>query len=147
MGSETPEVSGMISISDKMDVRKACDNILRNVESLGYGERDRFAVRLAVEEAATNAIIHGNKEDPDKKARIDYAVHKDRISITVTDEGEGFDYTTVANCTDPNHVTRTGGRGVCLIKEFMDEISCNEKGNSLTMVRFRGSYKGKGAQK
>jgi len=147
MCSETPEVSGMISISDKMEVRKACDTVLRGLTSLGYGDRDQFAVRLAVEEAATNAIIHGNKEDPDKKTRIDYAVYKDRVSITVTDEGEGFDYTTVANCTDPDHVMRTGGRGVCLIKEFMDEISPNENGNSLTMVRFRGSCKGKGAQK
>jgi len=143
MNSETPEVSGMISISDKMDVRRACDNILRNVESLGYEERDRFAVRLAVEEATTNAIIHGNKEDPDKKVRIDYGVYKDRVSITVSDEGKGFDYSKVENCTEPDHIGRTGGRGVCLIREFMDEISPNENGNSLTMVRFRGSCKGK----
>ncbi len=137
MCDETPEVTGVISLSSKMEVRQACDDIVRAVKQFNYGEKDQFAVRLAVGEALTNAIIHGNKEDPEKKARIDYAVYRDKIHIEVTDEGDGFDYTRVDDCTKPDNIMRTGGRGVCLIREFMDEVKYAEQGNSLLMARHR----------
>ncbi len=142
MCDETPEVSGMITLSSRMDVRKACDDVVKVVKLLNYDERDLFAVRLAVEETLTNAIIHGNKEDPDKKARVDYVIYRDKVNITVSDEGEGFDCKQVDDCTQPNHLMRAGGRGVRLIQEFMDEVRYSDKGNSVQMVRFRGRNEG-----
>ena len=143
MSEETPEVTGTMKVYSRKDVRKACDDFIRVMQLFNFGNRDEFAARLSLEEAVTNAIIHGNKEDPQKAAFIEYAVYLDRLVITVTDEGEGFDLANLPDCTWPENRMHNGGRGVCIITRLMDEAKYNEKGNSLTMVRHRDSDKGK----
>ena len=135
----SPEVTGTIKVYSRKDIRKACDDLIRVVKLFGFQERDYFALRLSLDEALINAVVHGNKEDPSRVAFVEYAVHFDRVELTVTDQGEGFDHGNVESCTDPKNIMRPGGRGVCLIRKYMDKAEYNERGNSLHMVRRRST--------
>jgi len=143
MRKRKPKAAGTITLSSTGEIRKVCDALLGTLWDLKYDEQDQFAIHLAVDEALSNAIVHGNKEDPKKSVRVDYEVFKDRVNITVTDEGRGFDHKHIASCTDPLHLMENHGRGVCLMQRFMDELSFGEKGNSVRMTRFSGSKKGR----
>jgi serine/threonine-protein kinase RsbW len=68
-----------------------CERILPELEASDFSEEEVFGVHLALEEAFLNALKHGNRMDPGKAIRIEYSVDSDRIEISVTDEGEGFD--------------------------------------------------------
>jgi CheY-like chemotaxis protein len=119
---------------------------------------------VALHEALTNAIIHGNlgvgselRETDEKKyygllkERQTTAPHRDRrvyVTATLTrkearfvirDEGEGFDPGTLPDPTDPANLGRVTGRGLLLIQTFMDEVEHNEDGNQITMVKRCGS--------
>jgi len=78
--------------------------ILEAIASMQYDETDRFAVRLAFEEALSNAFKHGNKGDDSKPVTVFCAVDQRHIEIEVTDQGEGFDPDAVP---DPTHHART----------------------------------------
>jgi len=109
--------------------------ILPVLTNKGYGERALFAVKLALEEATINAIKHGNQLDDTKKVSIRFTVADDRVIISVADEGEGFDPAAVPDPTRPENLTIATGRGLALIRAYMDEVSFNEKGNEITMVK------------
>ena len=114
-----------------------CEQILSKLEANGFDKDDIFAVHLALEEAFLNAVKHGNKMDPTKKVKIDYSVGSDKIEISMTDEGEGFEPTSVG---DPRHgesLYKPGGRGLLLMNSYMDVVKFTERGNGLYMVRYK----------
>ncbi|GEM_PF-1590903 len=105
--------------------------------SFGYG------TLLAVDEALQNAIIHGNKEDPSKKVQIIYYLCPDYLEITIRDEGEGFDwravveeYNLLKDSKDPD-VFMKFSRGLFLILKTMDEVTFNDQGNEITILKYR----------
>ncbi len=102
-----------------------------------YGSHDTFAVRTGFEEAATNAIAHGNQGDPAKAATIDLTVDEAKVEITIQDEGPGFDYSHVEDPTARKNLLKDGGRGVMLIRNFMDEVHFNDTGNRIRLVKYR----------
>ena len=116
---------------------KVCEQILSKVEASGFDQDDIFAVHLALEEAFLNAVKHGNKMDPTKKVKIDYSVSLDKIEISLTDQGEGFSPTSVADPRFGDGLYKPGGRGLLLINSYMDVIKFNEQGNTLYMVRYK----------
>ncbi|HLR76293.1 MAG TPA: ATP-binding protein, partial [Balneolaceae bacterium] len=73
-------------------------------------------MQLAVNEAVTNAIIHGNNNDRSKKVQISVKKQDDKIEINVKDEGTGFNPKIIPNPTDQEHLLKTSGRGIFLIK-------------------------------
>ncbi len=112
------------------------DAILPVLDNKGYGERSRFAVKLALEEAVINAIKHGNELDDTKKVGISFYVGEDRVVITVTDEGEGFQPEEVPDPTSGDNLLATSGRGLALMRASMDEIRYNDSGNEVTLVKY-----------
>lgn len=86
---------------------------------------DSFCIRLCMEEALVNAIQHGNKNQPEQMVHLEITEIEDRCRISVRDEGEGFDphALTMPDCE------QMGGRGVCLIKHYMESVhfNCEEK--------------------
>jgi serine/threonine-protein kinase RsbW len=102
-----------------------------------YGPHDTFAIRTGFEEAANNAITHGNGGDPAKKATIDLRVGQGKVEITLQDQGPGFDYSHVADPTSKENLLKESGRGVMLIHSFMDEVHYNESGNRIRLVKYR----------
>lgn len=108
--------------------------ILVQIEKIGMDEERVFAVRLALEEAIANAIKHGNKMDPTKKVTIRFLNEKDRLTFEVSDEGDGFDSTTVPDPTDAEHLPLPHGRGILLMRAYADEVTFNESGNLVRLV-------------
>ena len=92
--------------------------------------RDEPCTRLCVEEALVNAIRHGNGCDASRNVRLEISVQDARCTVRVFDEGEGFAPEAVAEPT----TEQLGGRGICLIRHYMDEVSFNAEDHCLEMV-------------
>lgn len=91
---------------------------------------------LALTEAVNNAIVHGNKSDISKKVILEFSVTDSKIKIEITDEGEGFDLGKIPDPTLPENLLRENGRGVYIMKHFVDEMyyTKTKNGNSLTLI-------------
>lgn len=125
-------------------------------------ENDRLRVTVALSEALVNAIYHGNLEvgselrEQDEKAYrrlleerrhskpyADRRIHvhtsesADEARYVIRDEGNGFDPASLPDPTDPTNLERTSGRGLLLIRTFMDEVRHNDKGNEIVMIKRR----------
>jgi serine/threonine-protein kinase RsbW len=112
--------------------------ILRALEEMDYGEDDLFNVRLALDEACINAIKHGNREDPGKAISVSVKVDPRAVWMEVVDEGSGFDYNSILDPRNGERLHETGGRGLFLIQQFMEEVRFNEQGNLICMVYQKG---------
>jgi len=110
--------------------------ILKHIERCGYTEEASFAIKLALEEAMTNAVRHGNGNDARKRIRVRYAVDRSRTVIIVRDEGGGFCPTDVPDPTCPDRLTLPTGRGIMLMRAYMDEVSFGEAGTEVCLVKF-----------
>ncbi|MDY0096095.1 MAG: response regulator [Candidatus Vecturithrix sp.] len=119
-------------------------NIIADAKLMGYDEADLYdKIPVTIDEAVTNAIKHGNKFQEEKKVYIDIQINIERIKIVVADEGEGFDVTSVPDPTDPTNFLKPSGRGILFMSIGMDEIRYNQKGNVLTLIKYRKSSKEK----
>jgi serine/threonine-protein kinase RsbW len=105
-------------------------------KKLHFGD-DFFArLMLAVSEAATNAILHGNKLEASKKVSLEaFQSEENRLIFEVKDEGNGFDPQTLPDPLDDNNLLKTSGRGVFLMKEYANEVQYAENGTKL-ILRF-----------
>ena len=117
------------------EVNRAEETILQAIAEHGFSESDSFAIKLALEEALANAIKHGNSGDPDKHVIVEFSIEDDRFQISISDEGGGFDPEDVPDPTLDENLTKPYGRGVMLMRTYMDEVSYNEAGNCVTMSK------------
>ncbi len=108
--------------------------ILEEVEACGYSENATFAIKLALEEAFTNAFRHGNRCDPGKHITVRYKVDQERIEIQVCDEGNGFEPGDVPDPTQPEYIDRPHGRGIMLMRAYLDKVEFSKDGNSVRLV-------------
>ncbi len=92
---------------------------------LGIDEDKMSGLMLSVTEATTNAIIHANKSDINKKVELDVIVSDGYITIKVKDEGKGFDPTKVPDPTEPENLLKDSGRGLYLMRIYMDDLKYN----------------------
>ena len=130
-----------------------------------FDEGERMQIAMALDEALLNAMVHGNlevsselrqsadgkpysdmickrkQESPymDRRVLIRLNAACDVATITIRDDGPGFDTCSLRDPTDPENLERAGGRGLLLINAFMDEVRHNEKGNEITMVKRKES--------
>ena len=118
------------------EVTRVEDAILPVLSNKGYGERYIFATKLALEEAVVNAIKHGNQLDDTKKVTISFSIDDDRAAVSVADEGEGFDPKDVPDPTLDENLIATSGRGLALIRAYMDEVRFNDRGTEITMIKY-----------
>lgn len=101
-------------------------------------ERD---LEVAVREALANAIIHGNHKDPRKHIHVSCRCELDEVSISVRDEGNGFDFNVVADPTSPDNIKSDHGRGIYMMKALMDEVRFEEAGTVVYMRKSAGNNK------
>jgi serine/threonine-protein kinase RsbW len=123
--------------TDLQEGRRQAETILRLVEDHGYSPDVCFAIRLALEEALINAIKHGNRFDPHKQIRIWAEVSDRRTAITIEDEGEGFHPDALADPTADENLEKPSGRGIMLMRAYMDQVTFNDRGNQVVMVKNR----------
>ncbi len=94
-------------------------------KDIGLDEDKMNGLMLSVTEATTNAIIHANKSDPSKKVYIDVFIDNGFVTIKVKDEGKGFDPSKIPDPTSPENLLKDSGRGVYLMRVYMDELKYN----------------------
>ncbi len=124
-------------IPNQLAAAKATEqNILDEVERYRYSEACCFAIRLALEEAVTNAIKHGNRNDPQKHITIRYRVTPEEAIISLTDEGNGFKPEVIPDPTLDENIGKPNGRGIMLMRAYMDEVDFHQSGREVRMVKF-----------
>lgn len=137
MASETPISRETVVESISSAVTSVREEILTELKANSYSEEDIFAVHLALEEAFINSVRHGHKMDAAKGVKIDYSVAPDKVEVTVTDEGDGFDPEAVPDPRYGENLYKPEGRGLFLMRSYMDAVEFNERGNSVSMVKYK----------
>jgi len=121
--------------SDLRAARQIEEQIIRKAEERGYSPHCAFAIRLALEEAMVNAHKHGNGGDPRKQIAVSYEVGRKRTVVRVCDQGRGFDPRMVPDPTAPERISLPNGRGIMLMRAYLDEVVFNEQGNEVQLVK------------
>ena len=111
--------------------------ILEILKEMGFDEETSEQVNLAVIEAGTNAIKHGNQEDLNKHAHFEFIVQPDKITVVIQDEGKGFKREEVADPLDPANLLKSSGRGIFLMETCMDSVGYEKSGTIVKMVKHK----------
>ncbi len=112
------------------------------LEPLEVDEESSYWMGIALREAVTNAIKHGNVLDAEKKVEVALEVSADGIEITVEDEGSGFDPAAVEDPLAPDNLLKTEGRGIFYMRKFMDKIEYDFGAGGGTKVRLHKKFGG-----
>ena len=94
-------------------------------KDIGLKNEQIAALLLAVTEATTNAIIHANKCNVNKTVTVDVTVNSSKLIVKIIDEGAGFDPAKIPDPTHPENLLKDSGRGVYLMKIYMDDLKYN----------------------
>ena len=130
-------------------VERYLDSTLESVDSAeelatgvaqraGLGEEDLMKIGLAVRESMVNAVMHGNRYSSEKKVRISVATSTERFTVVIADEGGGFTFEALPDPLAPENLMRTSGRGIFLIRSFMDDFQMRHLesgGTEVTLVK------------
>jgi serine/threonine-protein kinase RsbW len=117
--------------------RPVVEEILGQLQLHRWCERDVFGVHLALEEALTNAIKHGNQFDAQKRIEIACRIAPDSLHLEIADEGRGFDPNRIPDPTESRHLETPCGRGIMLMRSFMSRVEFNEVGNRVILEKQR----------
>ena len=110
------------------------DQLMRFILHFRSADGSEVDIEIALREALANAVVHGNRENPNKRVYVECHGYTDgEVSITVRDEGRGFDSNTVPDPTTPERRLFEHGRGIYLMKALMDEVSFEESGRVVHM--------------
>ncbi len=126
-----------INIPSKIESLSIVENVIDEVSIELSLVADLYGnVLIAVIESVTNAIVHGNKLDEDKKVNIIFSYNNPHLSIRISDEGKGFNFDDIPDPTKPDNVEKPDGRGVFLMKHLADEVAF-DKGGSTVNLKFK----------
>jgi len=105
----------------------------------GFEDDDVMKIGMAVRESIVNAVVHGNRYSEHKKVRFSVANNKQRFTVRIADEGDGFDFENLPDPLAPENLLRTSGRGLFLVRSFMDEFQIRRLergGTEVTLVKY-----------
>jgi serine/threonine-protein kinase RsbW len=113
-----------VTLETQVDsVNLAEEMCLRVAEAAGFGEDDCYRIGMSVREGVINAFHYGNQERPDKKIYLALDLTPDKMVIHVLDEGKGFNLSNVPDPLAEENLLSTSGRGIFLMRAFMDEFT------------------------
>jgi len=133
--SGPPDAIEVVIPSDPAEARRVQEEIERSLKSHQFSAPDIFGIKLALEEALVNAIKHGNQLDRSKTVTVASAVRGERFEVHITDEGSGFDPGDVPDPTAVENIERPCGRGLMLMRHYMNEVTFHGRGNSVSMAK------------
>src|SRR5882672_12278160 len=140
--SHTPGAAERTLDSTLESVDSAEELALKMAEQAGVEEDDLMKIGMAVRESMVNAVAHGNRYNAHKKVRFSVDKTHERFTIRIADEGEGFDFDSIPDPLAPENLMRTSGRGIFLIRSFMDEFQMRHLesgGTEVTLVKYLAS--------
>jgi serine/threonine-protein kinase RsbW len=120
-------------------VDRAEELAIKFARQAGFDEDDQSKIGMAVRESMVNAVYHGNKYDPAKTAGFRLEMQGQKMVITITDQGAGFELTNVPDPLATENLLKASGRGIFLIRAFMDEVRVRRltpSGSEVTMVKY-----------
>jgi len=116
-------------------VAKAANAVADFVSRSGISEEAAFGIDMAVREAVTNAVVHGNAQDEQKAVELTLKSSPEAVEITVHDQGQGFSPEEVPDPTEEENILKTSGRGIFFMRTFMDEVTWSVRPGGGTTVR------------
>lgn len=134
-GVRDDELTEVVVPSDLRSVKAPEGKIITQLRRCNYSDEAIFAIKLALEEALTNGVRHGNRGDPSKTVTVRFFVDSDRVIIMVRDEGNGFVPELVPDPTAEENLERPSGRGIMLMHAYMTKICYNSAGNEVWMYK------------
>lgn len=104
-----------------------------------FSEDEKDSLAIAVTEAANNAILHGNKKNPEKKVHINIVATNGSVRVVIRDEGDGFNPQKIGNPLEPENLLKESGRGIFIVRSLMDEVSFDfsKGGTKITLLKKR----------
>jgi serine/threonine-protein kinase RsbW len=114
--------------------------VLEIATRAGFPDDELHKVGMAVREAMVNAVVHGNRYNLKKKVHLSVDGGGDQLTIVITDEGEGFDFATLPDPLDEGNLLRQSGRGLLLMRAFVDEVSIRRApplGTEVRLIKYR----------
>ena len=132
MTAETTE----LSLPSRIDtVATAAAAVAEFVNRSGISEEAAFGIDMAVREAVTNAVLHGNQQDKNKTVDVTLKSSPDAVEISVHDQGAGFNPDEVPDPTAAENILKSSGRGIFFMRNFMDEVDWLIRPGGGTTVR------------
>lgn len=130
-----PAKGQKLKIESSADNLRLVERLIEDVCEIYNVSEDNFGnILIAVTEAVNNAIAHGNKNNPEKSVQIGFENQEKKITFSVSDEGNGFDYNGLPDPTDPNNIDKINGRGVFLMKHLADKVEFNNNGKEVMLT-------------
>ncbi len=125
------------STLDSVEVAETA--VLGAAREIGFEEDDLHQLGMAVRESMVNAVVHGNRYNSRKKVHLSVTKESDRLTIVIADEGDGFDPSNVPDPLAEGNLLRQSGRGLLLIRAFVDEFHVlpgQPRGTEVRMVKY-----------
>jgi serine/threonine-protein kinase RsbW len=135
MSVDVPMQKKVELASDTHIVEEFCQKLVAAASQHGFCEDDTFGIHMALEEALINAVKHGNAGDPKKKLIVEYLITQEVFDATITDQGSGFVPDDVPDPRDEENLHKMSGRGILLIRAYMDVVEYNKRGNQLHILK------------
>ena len=119
----------MMELNSQPETLSAVEKLVEDVKNKYSVNEDCYGNMLvALTEAVSNAIYHGNRQDPKKKISLSYQFNDGNLSFTITDQGKGFDFYNLPDPTAPENLEKECGRGIFLMKHLSDQVIFSENG-------------------
>ena len=124
------------STLDSVDAAEA--EILKAAGTAGFDEDEQHRIGMAVRECVVNAVVHGNRYNRNKKVRVRASLAEQKLTVSIADEGEGFEMEEIPDPLHDNNLLRHSGRGLFLMGAFMDELKVRRiepTGTEVTLIK------------
>ncbi len=122
-------------LTDLKKVNPFIERIYGKILSLAGSQEDASKIKLVLEEAITNAMRHGNKLERSTTVKVSIVADEKKIELDVHDMGGGFNFRNLPDPTKKDGVHKSSGRGVFLMRKFMDKVKFYDGGSGVRMSR------------
>jgi serine/threonine-protein kinase RsbW len=136
---QTPETVERFLDSTLGSVDSAEELAVGVAQRAGFDEDDVMKIGMAVRESMVNAVVHGNRYSANKKVRFSVESDGERFTVRIADEGDGFDFSGLPDPRSPENLMSSSGRGIFLVRSFMDEFEIRRlepAGTEVTLVKY-----------
>lgn len=131
--AEDPVYIQHITYFEEMD--RAAAVILSEMDQFGYRDDSIRKMKIALTELLANAIYHGNSRDNTKKVTIGHVVNREKTTVSILDQGQGYRIEDVPDPTLPENLVKDCGRGLYIVRNYVDQFVLNPKGNCATITK------------
>jgi serine/threonine-protein kinase RsbW len=132
----TPRRSFELTIPSRLEELETVQKLIGEAaDAFGLTEDMAYWMELTISESVINAIRHGNQSDPAKKARLIISFDGENVEVIVEDQGKGFNLEELADPTRAENLLKPCGRGILIIRSFMDEVKLSRREGGGTRLR------------